>query len=119
MCLAVPMTIVEVASPTSADPAEGVVELEGVRRVVRLELLDAPQVGDVVIVHAGYAIERLDPAEAAARRALFRDLAAHYEAALGEPVRLVAAPPAPDVRADRAPESPAEPQGETPRGGTP
>lgn len=90
MCLAVPMTVVELGRD---DPGEGVVELEGVRRTVRLDLVEDPRLGDVVIVHAGYAIERLDPQEAAARRALFQDLAAHYEAALGEPVRLAAAPP--------------------------
>jgi len=87
------MTVVEIADETGPRAGEGVVELEGVRRTVRLDLLESPQVGDVVIVHAGYAIERLDPQEAAARRALFADLAAHYEAALGEPVRLAALPP--------------------------
>ncbi|TNF34420.1 MAG: HypC/HybG/HupF family hydrogenase formation chaperone [Deltaproteobacteria bacterium] len=87
MCLAVPMTVVEIAPDGS-----GVVELEGVRRSVRLDLLEGPAVGDIVIVHAGYAIETLDPAEAEARMALFARLAETYERELGAPVRLVAGP---------------------------
>lgn len=88
MCLAVPMTVVEL-TPDGG----GVVELEGVRRSVRLDLLDEPRVGDVVIVHAGFAIETLDAAEAEARMALFARLAATYERELGGPVTLVAPSP--------------------------
>lgn len=87
MCLAVPMAVVAVD-----DDGGGVVELEGVRRDVRLDLIEEPRVGDVVIVHAGYAIERLDAAEAEARMALFRELAARWEAEEGAPVRLAAPP---------------------------
>lgn len=88
MCLAVPMELVEVSPDGS-----GVVELESVRRTVRLDLVEGVTVGDMVIVHAGYAIETLDRAEADARLALFVRLAAAYEAELGGPVTLVAAPP--------------------------
>jgi len=87
MCLAVPMTVVEI-TPDGG----GVVELEGVRRSIRLDLLEAPGVGDIVIVHAGYAIETLDADEAEARMALFRQLAQTYERELGGPVDLVARP---------------------------
>ncbi len=96
MCLAVPMKIVEVATDGG-----GVVELEGVRRSVRLELLEGASVGDVVIVHAGYAIETLDEVEAEARVTLFRELAARYEQALGHPVDLVAPPPGADREGER------------------
>jgi hydrogenase expression/formation protein HypC len=44
--------------------AEGVVELGGVRRRISLLLLDDVKVGDYVIVHAGFAISRLDPDDA-------------------------------------------------------
>ena len=54
----------------------GIVEFDGVRQPVRLSLLDQPAVGEYVIVHAGYAIERLDVAEAEARIGVFADLAA-------------------------------------------
>ena len=87
MCLAVPMNVVDVQPDGS-----GVVELEGVRRTVRLELLDEVTVGDIVIVHAGYAIEKLDEDEANARLELFDRLAKIYESELGTPVQLVAPP---------------------------
>ena len=55
MCLAVPMKLIEV----NAD--EGIVETNGVRRSVNLTLLENIEPGDYIIVHAGFAIERLDP----------------------------------------------------------
>ncbi len=61
------------------DPAGmGTVELDGVRHAVDLSLIEGPQTGDHVIVHAGFAIERL-PAEADARIDLFQSLAASRE----------------------------------------
>lgn len=104
MCLAVPMTLVAV----DADGG-GVVELEGVRRSVRLDLLDGAAVGDVVIVHAGYAIETLDAEEAEARMQLFAELAAVYAAETGAPVQLAAPPPGSAPPADPPPGDPAEP----------
>jgi hydrogenase expression/formation protein HypC len=41
-----------------------VVDLSGVRREVSMQLIDGGAVGDYVIVHAGFAIEKLDEAEA-------------------------------------------------------
>jgi len=58
MCLAVPMKVVEIRGDM------GVAELGGVRREVGLMLLDEVQVGDYVLVHAGFAIEKVDPEEA-------------------------------------------------------
>lgn len=54
MCMAVPMRLIEKRGDL------GVVELGGVRREVSLQLLDEVEVNDYVIVHAGFAIERLD-----------------------------------------------------------
>ena len=59
MCLALPARVVELVE---ADQA--VVELGGVRKQVSLALVDGIAVGDYVIVHVGYALARLDPAEA-------------------------------------------------------
>jgi hydrogenase expression/formation protein HypC len=78
MCLAVPMRITELRG------ASGVAELDGARHVVDLSLLDTPRVGDCVIVHAGYAIERLDEDEADARLRLFDALAANQADAAAE-----------------------------------
>lgn len=57
------------------DDGAGTVELDGVRHAVDLTLIEAPRTGDHVIVHAGFAIERLDPDEADARIEMFRSLA--------------------------------------------
>ena len=70
MCLAVPMQLTEVRDAT------GVAELDGARYDVNLSLVESPQVGDYVIVHAGFAIEKLDVAEAEARLQLFAEWAA-------------------------------------------
>ncbi|MEW5763495.1 MAG: HypC/HybG/HupF family hydrogenase formation chaperone [Acidobacteriota bacterium] len=58
MCLAIPMRLVE------KDGWEGTVELNGVRRSVSLMLLEDAEVGDHVLIHAGYAIGKVDEEEA-------------------------------------------------------
>jgi hydrogenase expression/formation protein HypC len=58
MCVGIPMKL------TAIDGNLGVVEEAGVQREVGLDLLEDPQIGHYVIVHAGYAIELLDPEEA-------------------------------------------------------
>lgn len=70
MCLAVPMKLVEVG-----DDGRGVAELEGSRHGVDLSLVSEARVGDYVIIHAGFAIEKLDRAEADATLELFAELA--------------------------------------------
>jgi hydrogenase expression/formation protein HypC len=69
MCLAIPMELVEV------DGDRGVVEAGGVRKEIRLTLLEAPAVGDYVIVHAGFAIQKLDKEQAAKDLALLAEVA--------------------------------------------
>ncbi len=69
MCLGIPGRIVEIAESSA------VVEVGGVRRAVFVELVDGVALGDWVIVHAGFAIERLDPDEAEKTLALFREIA--------------------------------------------
>ena len=60
MCLAVPLKIVEI------DGLNGVGEVEGLRRRMRLDFIKDPKLGEYVIVHAGFAIERLPEAQALA-----------------------------------------------------
>ncbi|HIS67116.1 MAG TPA: HypC/HybG/HupF family hydrogenase formation chaperone [Candidatus Scatomorpha merdipullorum] len=60
MCLAVPLKIVEI------DGLNGVGEVEGLRRNMRLDFIREPKLGEYVIVHAGFAIERLPEAQALA-----------------------------------------------------
>ena len=70
MCLAVPAQIKHIAS----DMAE--VDLGGVSLSVGLAMTPEANVGDYVIVHAGYAISVLDEAEALETLRLFEELSA-------------------------------------------
>ncbi|MEA2061043.1 MAG: HypC/HybG/HupF family hydrogenase formation chaperone [Thermodesulfobacteriota bacterium] len=54
MCLAVPSKIVEIKDSVA------LVDVDGVTREASILLLDDVQVGDYVIVHAGFAISRID-----------------------------------------------------------
>ena len=68
MCLAIPMKVVEI------EGAIAQVEEAGVRRAARVDLIENVQVGDYVIVHAGVAIDRLDPEEARETLRLFEEM---------------------------------------------
>jgi hydrogenase expression/formation protein HypC len=52
MCLAVPARIVELNGD------EAVIELDGVRRSCNVSFIHDPRVGDYVLLHAGFAIQR-------------------------------------------------------------
>ena len=69
MCLAVPMKIVEID-----ENGRGVAELDGSRHDVDLSLVPGTKLGTYVIVHAGYAIEKMNQAEADAILQLFDEL---------------------------------------------
>jgi hydrogenase expression/formation protein HypC len=66
MCLAVPMRVVDVQGDL------GTVELGGLKRQVGLQLLDHVRAGEYVIVHAGFAIQRLDEEDAKKTLELFK-----------------------------------------------
>ena len=68
MCLAVPLKLEQ------RDDVQGIGEFDGVRRRVRLDFVPAAKLGDYVIVHAGFAIEVMDPAEAQADRTAFLEV---------------------------------------------
>jgi len=68
MCLAVPVQVVEIAENNVAT-----VLLDGVRENISVALLDEVAVGDYVIVHVGYALTRLSPAEAEQTLNLMRE----------------------------------------------
>jgi hydrogenase expression/formation protein HypC len=42
------------------DGAKGIARIRAVRQEVDLSLIDNPRIGDYVIVHAGFAIEKVD-----------------------------------------------------------
>lgn len=69
MCLAVPMKVV------SIDGDDVVAEIDGVKREASLMLLgEEVLVGDFVIVHAGFAISKLDEEEAQETLRLMREV---------------------------------------------
>ena len=71
MCLALPALIVEINGLDQA-----VVEIGGVRKECSLALVDDVRIGDYVILHAGYALAKLDPEEAEATLRLFAEMSA-------------------------------------------
>ena len=58
MCLGIPMKVTEIDGP------EAVAEAGGIRKKIRLDLLEGIVLGDFVLIHTGYAIEKLHPEEA-------------------------------------------------------
>jgi len=75
MCLAIPVRVVALLD---ADCAE--IEIGGVRSRVSTALVEQIAIGDYLIVHAGFAISRLDVLEAEKTLALFAEIAAHHGA---------------------------------------
>jgi hydrogenase expression/formation protein HypC len=59
----------------SIDGEMAVVGVSGTRREVSVALLDGPAVGDYVLIHAGFAIKRIDETEAEETARLLNDLA--------------------------------------------
>ena len=69
MCLGVPAKILETGGGAA------IVELGGVRREISVMLVDDVSVGEWVIVHAGFAIEKLSEEAAEQTLSLFREIA--------------------------------------------
>lgn len=74
MCLGVPMQVKTIANEMA------VCEIDGVQREASLMMLDDVEIGDYVLIHAGFAIEKIDEDEAqltleALRQALAMGLA--------------------------------------------
>jgi len=67
MCVAIPGEILSLEPNGTA-----VVDFGGTQRTVCISLLDGGEVGDFVIVHAGFALHRVDPEEARQTIELFR-----------------------------------------------
>jgi hydrogenase expression/formation protein HypC len=67
MCIAIPMNVREINGDI------GIVESQGVRREVGLMLMDDVKVGDWVLIHAGFAISKLNQEEAEETMTLLRE----------------------------------------------
>jgi hydrogenase expression/formation protein HypC len=78
MCLAIPSKITQIENNMA------VIDVDGVRRECSLLLVEDAQVGDYVIVHAGFAISKLDETAALETLALLKEAAALVEAKGGQ-----------------------------------
>jgi hydrogenase expression/formation protein HypC len=85
VCLGIPGQIVDIVDP---EHHIAKVEVSGVRRNVNVALLaagpDAVGVGDWVLIHVGFAMSKIDEAEAKATREFLEQLGAAYEEELEE-----------------------------------
>ncbi len=68
MCLAIPAKVISVEWPSA------VVAIENVEYKASLLLLEDVAVGDYVMLHAGFAIEKVDPEEAAETLRLLNEI---------------------------------------------
>lgn len=69
MCLAIPMRLIE------RTEIDGLVELDGVQRRISLMLTPEAEIGQHVLIHAGYAIGTVDEDEAQRTLELLREYA--------------------------------------------
>ncbi|MBK6639431.1 MAG: HypC/HybG/HupF family hydrogenase formation chaperone [Rhodocyclaceae bacterium] len=69
MCLAMPVKVLEVGAGETA-----IIDASGVHKTISTAMLDEVSVGDYVILHAGFALSRLDPEEAEKTLALFAEI---------------------------------------------
>ncbi len=77
MCLAIPARVVSIDA--ASDMAT--VDLGGVQKTVSLALVEGVQVDDYVLVHVGYALNKLDPEEAERTLQIFAEAGMLGEAA--------------------------------------
>jgi len=73
MCLAIPAKIVKIEN------GMGTIDVDGTQRQVSLLLQEDARVGDYVIVHAGFAIHRVDEEEALESLRFLREMVAELE----------------------------------------
>ena len=73
MCLAIPVRI------KSINGTEAEVEISGITRKTSLMLTPEARVGDYVLLHAGYAINIIDQAEAEETLAIFAEMSKFME----------------------------------------
>lgn len=81
MCLAIPGQIIAVEDAANQ---LAMVEVAGVRRRINVGLLDDVEPGEWVLIHVGFAMSRIDEAEAMATHQLLVEMGAEYEQELEE-----------------------------------
>ena len=62
MCLAIIGKIIKIDEPAGPDAfPQGLVDVFGIRRAISFGLLPSAEKGDYVLIHAGFAIQKLEP----------------------------------------------------------
>ncbi len=79
MCLAIPSKITRIENNMAT------IDVDGVQRKASLLLLEDAAVGDYVIVHAGFAIQKIDETAAMETIRLLKEAAAFVESGGGDP----------------------------------
>ena len=65
MCLAVIGKVIEIREPAGPDAfPQGLVDVLGIRRTISFGLLPSTVKNDYVLIHAGFAIQKLEPKDA-------------------------------------------------------
>jgi len=72
MCLAIPAFVEQLTAENHA-----IVNLSGIRKEISLVLVEDIVPGDYVIVHVGFALQKLDPLEAERTLAMFAEISSH------------------------------------------
>ena len=98
MCLAIPVRIEQLTDDDNA-----LVDIGGVKKEISVALVEDPRVGDYVIMHVGFALNKVDPEEAEKTLALFAEMGA-LEEALDEAPYKRGEPQAQNVDQDLDPE---------------
>lgn len=68
MCLAIPSEVLTI------DGDQATVAVGEVKKTISLALVDGVQAGDYVLIHVGYALEKLDPVEAERTLEIFAEM---------------------------------------------
>ena len=78
MCLGIPGEVIEI-QPDPPDLAK--VDVSGVKRLINIGLLadDPPTPGEWVLIHVGFALSKIDEAEAAAAMQFLEGIGQAYE----------------------------------------
>ena len=74
MCLAIPSKITRIENNMAT------IDVDGVQREASLLLLEDAQVGEYVIVHAGFALRKIDEMEAMESLKVLREMASLLDA---------------------------------------
>jgi len=69
MCLAIPVKVEKILADDTA-----IVDIGGVKKEISVALIEDLAIGDYVIMHVGYALNKIDPDEAIKTLALFNEM---------------------------------------------